>query len=90
MVYDTIGVQGYAKIDGKMVCIERKIYRKFDVYPIKELVKNIVTINPNVEYVKVYKNTPINVLFLRWFDTNGTEIEWKVMDMIFGIDLGRN
>jgi hypothetical protein len=30
------------------------------------------------------------VPFLRWFDTNGTEIEWKVMDMIFGIDLGRN
>lgn len=90
VVCDTIGVQGYSKVSGKMECIERIIKRKFDTYHIQRLIKDITEKNPNVQYIKIYKKTQINVPFLKWFDTNGTEIEWKVVDRIFGIDLERN
>ena len=89
VVCDTIGVQGYAKTNGKMECIERIIKRKFDTYHIQKLIEEITEKNPNVQYVKIYKKTPINVPFFQWYDKCGREIEPKVMDKIFGIDLNR-
>lgn len=89
-MYDTIGVQGYAKVNGKMECITTIVKRKFATYSTQKLIEEITEKNPNVQYVKIYKKTPFDVPFFQWYNKWGREIEPKVMDIIFGIDLGRN
>ena len=89
VVCDTIGVQGYAKTNGKMECIERIIKRKFGTYSTQKLIEEITEKNPNVQYVKIYKKTPIDVPFFQWYNKWGRELEHKVMDAIFEIELNR-
>lgn len=89
VVYDTIGVQGYGKVNGKIECIERNVKRKFGTYPIHKLIEEITKQNPKVMYVKIYKKTPIDVPFFQWYNKWGTELEPKVMDAIFEIELNR-
>lgn len=89
VVCDTIGVQGYAKTNGKMECVTTITKRKFGTYPIQNLIKEITEKNPNVQYVKIYKKTPIDVPFFQWYNKWGRELEHKVMDAIFEIELNR-
>lgn len=88
-VNTTIGVQGWGKIDGEMVCIDRFIERKFGRYGIESLIEKLLKRNPNVQYIKIYKKTPIDVPFFQWYNKWGRELEPKVMDAIFEIELNR-
>jgi hypothetical protein len=88
-MYDTIGVQGYARVNCKMECIITIVKRKFATYSTQNLIKEITEKNPNVQYVKIYKKTPFDVPFFQWYSKWGREIEPKVMDAIFEIELNR-
>ena len=85
--YNTIGVQGYAKVDGKMVCIESFTKRKFGRYPLSGLLLQMKLRNPKVEYIKVYYKTPIAVPFLKWYFANGKEMSRKDRDEVWNYNL---
>ena len=79
-VYTTIGVQGYAKVNGKWRCIESFTERKFGNYNITILRSRMILRNPKVQYIKIYKKNPICVPFLKWYDNKGNETEHPLMD----------
>lgn len=79
-VYTTIGVQGYAKVNGRWECIESFVERKFNTYNITTLRMKMILRNPKVQYIKIYKKTPIAVPFLKWYDTKGNEVKHPLMD----------
>lgn len=85
--YCTIGVQGYTKVNGKMVCIESFTKRKFGRYPISSLLLQMKLRNPKVEYIKVYYKTPIAVPFLKWYFANGNEMSRKDRDKVWDYSL---
>lgn len=79
-VHTTIGVQGYAKVNGKWKCIESFTERKFGNYNITTLRGRMILRNPKVQYIKIYKKNPICVPFLKWYDIKGNETEHPLMD----------
>lgn len=74
-VHTTIGVQGYAKVDGKWKCIESFTERKFGNYCITTLRTKLILRNSKVQYIKIYMKNPLCVPFLQWYDRNGNETE---------------
>lgn len=78
-VHTTIGVQGYAKVNGRWECIESFTERKFGNYNITTLRTKMILRNRNVQFIKIYKKNPIAVPFLKWYDTKGNEVKHPLM-----------
>ena len=84
---DIIGCQGYAKTMFGMIHVESIHKRKFGTYDIDEMLEETFNLHPAIQYVKVYKKTPINVSYFEWYDDMKHKVKREEMDILFGLVL---